>query len=94
MTSDQDIRRAAQAAIQEYGDGAGLHAARRADECLAEGDMDDRADWHRIERAIDAVLKIDPALGGGAPAPTARRDTSSGWPTEKTCLPLKTGFRM
>ncbi len=43
-----------------------LHAAQRADELLAGGDMDGRADWHRIERAIDdmkrTVLYADEAL--------------------------------
>ena len=42
MLSDFEIYRAAQATIQEHGDGAGLHAARRADELLAAGDMDGR----------------------------------------------------
>ncbi len=36
------IYRAAQATIQVYGDGAGLHAAQRADELLALGDMEGR----------------------------------------------------
>ncbi len=53
MISDLDIYRAAQATIQEYGDEAGIHAAQRADELMAEGDIDGRADWHRVERAID-----------------------------------------
>ncbi len=35
MISDLDIYRAAQATTQEYGDGAGLHAAQRTDELLA-----------------------------------------------------------
>ncbi len=48
--SDLEIYRASQATIQAYGDGAGLHAAQRADELLAGGDIDGRAVWHRIER--------------------------------------------
>ncbi len=32
-----------------------LHAAQRANELLAAGDMDGRAVWHRIERAIDEL---------------------------------------
>ena len=38
MLSDLEIYRAAQATIQVYGDGAGLYAAQRADELMAEGD--------------------------------------------------------
>ncbi len=47
MTTDLDIWRAAQAAISRYGDDAGLYAAQRADELMAEGDVDGRADWGR-----------------------------------------------
>ncbi len=35
VTSDLDIYRAAQATIDQHGDGAALHAAHRADELLA-----------------------------------------------------------
>ena len=35
MLSDLEIYRAAHATITRYGDGAGLHAAHRADELLA-----------------------------------------------------------
>ena len=65
MTSDLDIWRAAQATIQEYGDGAGLYAAKRADELMAAGDMDGRAAWHRIERAIDELGRTAPDHGEG-----------------------------
>ena len=40
-----------------------LHAAQRADELLAAGDMDGRAIWHRIERAIDELQKTAPGTG-------------------------------
>ncbi len=43
MLSDLDIYRAAQATITRYGDEAGIHAAQRADELMAEGDMEGRA---------------------------------------------------
>ncbi len=66
MLSDLEIWRAAQATIDQHGDGAGLHAAQRADELVAAGDMEGRAVWHRVERAIDelqrAVLNADEAL--------------------------------
>ena len=57
---DLEIYRAAQATIQEYGDGAGLHAAQRADELMAEGDMEGRAVWHRAS--------IRPTEGTAGPA--------------------------
>ncbi len=61
----RDIWRAAQATITRYGDDAALHAAQRADELMAEGDMDGRAVWHRIERAIDELGRTAPGHGEG-----------------------------
>ncbi len=63
MLSDIEIFRAAQVTIQTYGDGAGLHAAQRADELLAAGDMEGGAVWHRIERAIDELRRTTPGTG-------------------------------
>ena len=40
-----------------------LHAAQRADELTAAGDMDGRAVWHRIERAIDELRRPAPDVG-------------------------------
>ena len=65
MLSDLDIYRAAQATITRYSDGAALHAAQRADELMAVGDMDGRAVWHRIERAIDELRRTAPGDGEG-----------------------------
>ncbi len=39
---------------------AALHAAQRADELMATGDMEGRAVWHRIERAIDELQRTAP----------------------------------
>ncbi len=41
-------------------DEAGIHAAHRADALLALGDMEGRAVWHRIERAIDELRRTAP----------------------------------
>ncbi len=60
MTWNLDIWRAAQATISRYGNEAGIHAAQRADELMAEGDMDGRAVWHRIARSINELQR--PAL--------------------------------
>ncbi len=40
-----------------------LHATQRADELLAASDMEGRAVWHRIERAIDELQKTAPGTG-------------------------------
>ncbi len=61
MLSDLEIYRAAQATIDR--DGAGLHAAQRADELMAAGDMEARRVWHRIERAIDELQRTTPGTG-------------------------------
>ncbi len=63
MISDLEIWRAAQATIEQYGDGAALHAAQRADELMAAGDMEGRAVWQRIERAIDELRRSAPGHG-------------------------------
>ncbi len=55
MLSDLEIYRAVQDATCRYDDDAALHAAQRADEMMVEGDMEGRAVWHRIERAIDEL---------------------------------------
>ncbi len=52
MLSDLEIYRAAQATIDRYGDGAALHAAQRADELLAAGDMDGGRVWHRTSARL------------------------------------------
>ena len=65
MISDLEIWRAAQATIEQYGDGAALHAAQRADELLAAGDIEGRAVWHRIESAIDELCRTAPGHGDG-----------------------------
>ena len=63
MLSDLEIYRAAQATIQAHGDDAGPHAAQRADELMAEGDMEGRRVWHRIEEAIDELRRAAPDQG-------------------------------
>ena len=62
---DLEIYRAARATIQVYGDGAALHAAQRADELMAEGGMEGRRVWHRIEAAIDELQRTAPGHGEG-----------------------------
>ncbi len=65
MLSDLGIYRAAQATISRYGDDAVLHAAQRADELMAEGDMEGRAVWPRVESAIDELGRTAPGHDEG-----------------------------
>ncbi len=52
MTSDLDIYRSANELIKQHGEDAPIEAALRADELAADGDMEGRAVWLRIGRAI------------------------------------------
>ena len=57
MTSDLDIYRSPNELIKQFGDAADIEAAMmRADERLAAGDMDGRAVWLRIVKAIEELL--------------------------------------
>ncbi len=56
MTSDIDIYRAANELIEQHGDAADIEAAMRADELMEAGDMEGRAVWIRIVKAIEELL--------------------------------------
>lgn len=56
MIADADVWRAANLLIKQHGDDAPIHAAMRADELLAEGDLEGVAIWKAIIRAIDELL--------------------------------------
>ena len=56
MTSGLDIYRTANELIKQHGDDAPIHAAIRADELLAGGDLDGQATWKRILAAVDELL--------------------------------------
>ena len=60
MTSDLDIYRSANELIKQFGDAADIEAAMRADELLADGDMEGRAVWLRIGRAIEELRQREP----------------------------------
>ena len=51
-----DIYRAANELIKQHGDSADIEAAMRADERLAAGDVEGRAVWLRIVKAIAELL--------------------------------------
>ncbi len=52
MITDIDIYRAADEFIKQHGEDAPLHAAMRAGKLMETGDMDGRAVWQRIVKAI------------------------------------------
>ncbi len=56
MTSDLDIYRSANELIKQYGEDAPILAAMQADELMEAGDMDGRAVWLRIVKAIEELL--------------------------------------
>ena len=57
MTPDWEIWSSANTLIEQYGDGAVLHAAQRADVLLERSDMDGRRVWHRIEPAVKELQR-------------------------------------
>ena len=56
MTSDLDIYRSANELIKQHGENAPIHAGMRADELAEDGDMEGRAVWLRIVKAIEELL--------------------------------------
>lgn len=55
--NDLDIWRSANDLIKQHGEDAAIHAAMKADELLAKGDVDGAAVWKRIVRAIKQLRK-------------------------------------
>ncbi len=56
MISDIDTYRAAHLLIERYGDDAPIEAAMRADELMEAGDLEGRAVWLRIVKAVEELL--------------------------------------
>ncbi len=56
MTSDLDIYRSANELIKQHGEDAPILAAMRADELMDTGDMEGRAVWLRIVKAIEEFM--------------------------------------
>jgi hypothetical protein len=57
MTTDLDIYRSAKLLVDQYGEGASLHAANRADEMLDKGDLVGQVTWLRIYAAVTEMLR-------------------------------------
>ncbi len=59
MTSDLDIYRTAKLLVDNHGAEAPFHAAMNADAMLAKGDMDGRAVWLRVVKAVEELLATE-----------------------------------
>ena len=60
MPSDIDIYRSAKLLIHQHGEDAPIFAAQQADACLVAGDLDGKATWMRVIRAIKELLNQQP----------------------------------
>ena len=60
---DIDIWRSALILVKRYGEDAPIEAAKRADELLAEGDMEGAAVWRRILSAVEQLQAEAPPNG-------------------------------
>ena len=66
MTSDLDIYRSAKLLIDQLGEGALSFAAQQVDACWERGDLDGKAVWMGVIRAIKELFDQQP-LGGDTP---------------------------
>ncbi len=56
LITDLDIYRTAKLLVDKHGDEAPIHAAMKVDAMLDKGDMDGRAVWLRVVRAVEELL--------------------------------------
>ncbi len=63
MIPDLDIYRTAKLLIDNHGTEAPIHAAMQADAMLAKGDMDGKAVWLRVVRAVEELQRAEPGAG-------------------------------
>ena len=66
MPSEIDIYRSAKLLIDQHGEDAPIFAAQQADKCLEAGDLDGKAVWMRVIRAIKELFDQQPP-GSGTP---------------------------
>jgi len=57
VIGDPDIFHAAKLLIDKHGNDAAIRAAQRADELLADGDMEGSSVWRRILEAIEELQR-------------------------------------
>ncbi|MCH8156005.1 MAG: hypothetical protein IH786_12280 [Proteobacteria bacterium] len=60
MPSEIDIYRSAKLLIDQHGEDAPIFAAMQADKCLEGGDLDGKAVWMGVIRAIKELLDQQP----------------------------------
>lgn len=63
VLTERDVWISANMYVKRYGEDAPVHAAMRADELLAEGDMEGCMAFRRILKAIDELLATAPPEG-------------------------------
>ena len=64
MTPDLDINRAEKALIRKFGEGARVHANKRAEAMREAGAPDAHAMWKRILRAVEELQRMEAKSGG------------------------------
>ncbi len=64
MPDEIDIYRSAKLLIDQHGNDASIHAAQEADACLEKGDLDGKAVWMGVIRAIKELLDQQPPSSG------------------------------
>ena len=57
---ERDMWRSAKHLVDLYGDDATIHAAMRADELLAEGNLDGAGTWRRVLDAVKELERTEP----------------------------------
>jgi hypothetical protein len=64
IIEELDVWRAAKQMMDYYPDEPAIHAARRADKALAEGDTEGFSVWNRITKAIEELCRKSPRDSG------------------------------
>ncbi|MCH9051259.1 MAG: hypothetical protein IIA72_09255 [Proteobacteria bacterium] len=59
MPDEIDVYRSAKLLIDQHGEDASIFAAQQADACLAAGDLDGKAVWMGVIRAIEQLTNTD-----------------------------------
>ena len=60
MTSDLDIYRSAKLLVDKHGEDAAIFSAMQADRCLEAANLDGKAVWMRVIRAIKELQQREP----------------------------------
>lgn len=63
MIAEKEIWACAATIIKQYGDAAGFHAAQRADELIAQSDIEGQRTWLRILERVNQLEEMQPPTG-------------------------------